>query len=211
MSFKGKATTVVSVCAIFLLLAGIAPAFAATGSTARIKPGPLTINAPGVVNDFTAGGPVTLSGDIQTLNATLGNWSISDATGSGKGWNVTVQASQLTEVLPDGSAGSLTLPLGSIALSGTRTIAAKNGSSTPVSPTGGPLLQNMKSVVDAATPVKIIDTQHNYGLGTYNVTEPVNGLTLTLQPKDTLLDAVNYPNGATPFSTTLTFTVATGP
>src|SRR5437588_4284538 len=40
---------------------------------------------------------LTLNGQLQTLNAAMSNYSVSDATGSGAGWNVTVNG--------DGSGG----------------------------------------------------------------------------------------------------------
>ena len=66
---------------------------------------------------------LTLDGNAQTLNAQMANWSAEDATGTGGGWNVTVQG--------DGTAGKSAV-FKEYCTDGTIT----NGCSTAVS--GGP-------------------------------------------------------------------------
>lgn len=214
MKFKLSSRIAGAIAMGVLAAAAIVPeALAATtSSTTNITGGTLSVTGPTLATVFPT---ATLNGTVQTLNATLSNWSVDDATGTGNGWNVTLQGSQLTEVAPTGGfatgSSALTLPLGSLALSGTRTITAGSGS-TAVDSTGGPLLKNQTSAIDASSPVQIIDTQAGYGMGTYTITEPTTaGLTLTLDPSTTKVDTTNYPSAPTPYSTTLTFSVVSGP
>ena len=87
----GKATrAVVAAAMAATLLATTSSAFAATSNdTTQFAVTGATLaftTAPDVPNL----GPLTLNGQAQTLNGTMGNFGVSDATGSGAGWNVTV-------------------------------------------------------------------------------------------------------------------------
>lgn len=195
-----------------MTVALMVPAFAATtAATATISAGSLSVTAPSIQSTFPA---LTLNGQTQQIKATLGSWQVVDATGTGDGWHVDLQASQLTEAAPSGGWASGTsakiIPLGSLALSGTRSVTAGSGS-TAVNGTGGPLLQNQSAPIDVSTPVQILDTQANYGMGTYTITEPSGGLTLTLQPATSYTDPKNYPSSATPYTTTLSYSVVSSP
>lgn len=74
-------TSAVALCAV-------APARAAADSTQfSVVAGSLSfLIAPDVPNL----GALTLTGQAQTLNAAMANFSVDDATGTGSGWNVTV-------------------------------------------------------------------------------------------------------------------------
>ncbi len=66
------------------------------------------------VEDFDS---VTLSGIAQTRTAELDAFSVTDSTGSGPGWRLTVQASQFTEYASGAySADGKTLPSGSLTM-----------------------------------------------------------------------------------------------
>lgn len=189
--------------------------FAATASTtpvtAQINSGLLSITPPTSISNFPN---VTLNGQVQQVYDTLSNWNVTDATGTGDGWNVTLGASQFTEITPSTGFASgtvaKTLPSGSLGLSGVRSVTAASNA-LPVDPTGGPLIKNAGSVIDTGSPVQVIQTDQNYGMGSYTVNEPTNGLLLTLDPGTTDVDPVNYPSQPTPYSSTLTYTVSSGP
>ncbi|QQE79522.1 hypothetical protein [Alicyclobacillus sp. SO9] len=203
---------IAALSAVGMLALSIVPAFASTtGTTVTLNPGSLTVSSPSVVTAFPA---VTLNGQPQQVTATLGAWTVVDATGSGNGWKVDLTASQLTEVQPSSGWASGTsakkLPLGSLSLSGQRSIVAGTGS-TPVSPTNGPVLQNQSAAIDTGTPVTLIDTQPNYGMGMYTIQEPKAGLTLSLSPKTAYTDPKNYPSSPTVYATNLQYTVSSGP
>lgn len=178
---------------------------------ANLLPGTLSLTAPTVNNPFS---PIVLNGQVQTSVATLSNWVVTDATGSGNGWNVQVQASQFTENTP--SSGfttgtlALTLPQGSLSLTGSRTVLPQSGS-TPISSTGGPNIAVTNPAIDLSSPVIFLTAQSGYGMGTYTVQEPTQGLSLVLNPSTTKVDQTNYPGQPTPFTSVITFTVVTGP
>lgn len=182
-----------------------------TGLSANLSGGSLSLSAPSISTSFPA---EVLNGNVTTLSATLSNWTITDATGTGDGWDVQLQASQLTEVPPTNGYASGTsadtLPLGSLSLSGSRSVVAGVGSK-PVSSTNGPNIESINTPIDVVSPVKLIKADLGYGLGTYTIKEPSDSLTLTLNPATTRVDSVNYPSQPTPYQTTLTYNVVTGP
>lgn len=185
--------------------------FQNVSALANLLPGTLSLTAPTVNTSFS---PITLNGQVQTSVATLSNWVITDATGSGNGWNVQVQASQFTENTPSSGfttgTSALTLPQGSLSLTGSRTILPQSGS-TPISSTGGPNITASNPAIDLSSPVVFLTAQSGYGMGTYTVQEPTQGLSLVLNPSTTKVDQTNYPGQPTPFTSVITFTVVTGP
>lgn len=169
------------------------------------------MSAPSVVTSFSG---VTLNGKVQTTSSTLSSWKVVDSTGSGNGWHVSLSATQLTEDTPTNGFASgtsaLKPPVGSVQLSGTRTVTVGDGSA-PLSSSGGPLIDNPTAVIDGQSPFTLLDAKSGFGLGTYTVNEPSDGLVLTLNPSTTKVDSVNYPNEPTPYSTTLTYSVTSSP
>src|SRR5712691_1422839 len=110
----------VLVGAVALLLAAAPGALAVSDTTQfSVTPGTLLFNTNPDVPNLAA----TLNGTAQTVNATMTSWDVEDATGTGSGWNVTVQG--------DASAGKSAV-LKEYCTDG----AATNGCSTAVS--GGP-------------------------------------------------------------------------
>ena len=125
---------------------------------------------------------VTLSGQAQTTNSTMANFSVADATGSGSGYNVTVAGDG-----PSGSAvfkqycsngvsacgadtansyvsGGATLAASSLTLNSTSaSFSAQNGT-TGTAPTHS---CNAGCFVDTASPVKVVSAATNAGMGTY--------------------------------------------
>ena len=122
---------------------------------------------------------VTLTGQAQTTNSQMTNFSVADATGSGSGYNVTVAGDG-----PSGSAvfkqfctvancgadpagyvsGGKTLVANSLTLNSTSaTFSAQNGS-TGTQPTHS---CNAGCFVDSASPVKVISAATSAGMGTF--------------------------------------------
>ncbi len=105
--------------------------------------------------------PITLDGTKKTTTAALSTFSVADATGSGDGWHVTVQATQLKEW--DGSAyvtSGRALPLGSLKLS-KPTVAQATDTTSPVpSINAGPTY-----TVDAVSAVSIASAAVDEGDG----------------------------------------------
>lgn len=124
---------------------------------------------------------LTLTGQAQTLNAQMANFSTVDATGAGSGWNVTVigdtaagksavfkqycpNATCGTDSGPGYVAGGATLAPNSLTLNSTGAgFTAQNGT------TGTPPTHQCGSGcnVDSASSSKIVSAATNAGMGTY--------------------------------------------
>jgi FlaG/FlaF family flagellin (archaellin) len=128
-------------------------------------------------------GSVTLNGQAQTTNATMTNIGVADATGSGSGWNVTVEgqtgvgkSAVFAAYCPKAKCGAesegyigggASLAANSLTLNSTgASFTAQNGT-TGTAPT-----HQCSSVcnVDHASAVKIISAAKEAGLGTYLTT-----------------------------------------
>jgi hypothetical protein len=170
------------------MLAGTSTAFAATSANDTtqfsVTAGTLSFTTSPDVPTLPA---LTLNGQAQTLNATMGNFGVSDSTGSGAGWNVTVSGDNAGGKSPvfkpycTNAGGCGAHPLGYVA-SGTALAAnsltlnstsagfsAQNGT-TGTAPTHqcNPTACN----VDAppASPVKVIAAAASAGMGSYLTT-----------------------------------------
>jgi hypothetical protein len=142
---------------------------------------------------------ITLNGTAQTTNTTMTNFTVLDATGSGAGWNVTVNgniaggksavfkqycpnATCGTDSGPAYVAGGQTLAANSLTLSSTgASFTGQNGTTgTP------PTLQCASACnVDSASAVKIASAAVSAGLGTW-ATTGWNGTSLALSTPTTL-------------------------
>lgn len=98
--------------AVLTLFAPVALAVTTTNLSASLNSGTLSITSPTVSSSFPN---IILNGQEQQAYLTLSPWSVTDATGTGDGWNVTLSASQLTESTPSpgfaSGTSALTLPL----------------------------------------------------------------------------------------------------
>jgi hypothetical protein len=127
---------------------------------------------------------LTLNGQVQTLNAQMASYSMSDGTGSGSGWNVSVigdvaggKSAVFKQYCSNGAnpcgadpanayvAGGATLAANSLTLNsnGGATFTAQNGT------TGTPPSHNCASPcnVDSASTSKVVVAVANAGMGTY--------------------------------------------
>jgi hypothetical protein len=127
---------------------------------------------------------LTLNGQAQTLNGTMNNFGVDDATGAGSGWNVTVagdgsagksavfkqycpNASCGTDSGPGYVAGGKTLPANTITLNSTSAGFSAQGGTTGTAPTHQ---CNSGCFVDSAAPVKTVSAAAGAGMGTYATT-----------------------------------------
>jgi hypothetical protein len=178
----GKATTaLVAAASAASALALASPAFAATANDTTqfsVTAGTLSFTTAPDVPNLPA---LTLTGVAQTLNATMANFGVSDATGSGAGWNVTVNgdaAGGKSAVFkryctqaggcaadPFGYvAGGATLAANSLTLNSTSAGFSAQGGTTGVAPTHQ---CNGACNVDSAAPVKIVSAAAGAGMGSY--------------------------------------------
>ncbi|MFN2616083.1 MAG: WxL domain-containing protein [Thermoleophilaceae bacterium] len=125
---------------------------------------------------------LTLNGQSQTLNAQMASYAVSDGTGSGSGWNVSVigdsgvgKSAVFKEYCNSGSAcgsvsansyatGGATLPANSLTLSSSGAAFTAQNGTTGTAPT-----HQCSSVcnVDSASQSKIVSAAANAGMGTY--------------------------------------------
>src|SRR5690349_23389028 len=146
---KSLATLVAAATAL-LALPGAALAASSNDQTQfSVTGGSLSFSSAPAMPTLTA---ITLNGQAQTTNTTMTNFAVQDATGSGAGWNVTVNGNSSagksavfkqycpnatcgTDSGPGYVAGGQTLPANSLTLTSTgASFAAQNGS-TGTAPT----------------------------------------------------------------------------
>jgi hypothetical protein len=129
---------------------------------------------------------LTLNGQAQTLNGTMNNFGVDDATGSGSGWNVTVsgdnaggKSAVFKQYCPNATCGTdsgpgyvasgKTLAANTITLNSTSAGFSAQGGTTGTAPTHQ---CNSGCNVDAppASPVKIVSAAASAGMGTWATT-----------------------------------------
>ena len=158
-----------------------ASAMAATANdTTQFSVNPGTLGF-GTAPDVPVLPPLTLNGQAQTLNAQMANFAVTDGTGAGSGWNVTVNGDStggnsavFKQYCPNATCGSDTGPgyvtsgaslaANSLTLNSTGAgFTAQNGT------TGTPPSHSCNSgcFVDSASAVKVISAAANAGMGTY--------------------------------------------
>ena len=191
MRTRQATRVLVAVAAAAAMLATTSPAFAATSTDTTqfsVTPGSLAFTTAPDVPNLPA---LTLNGQAQTLNATMNNFGVTDPTGSGAGWNVTVSGDNAggksavfkqycpnatcgTDSGPGYISGGATLAANSLTLNSTSAgFTAQNGT-TGTAPTHQ---CNSPCFVDAApaSPVKVVSAAVGAGMGTY----ATNGWTAT--------------------------------
>ena len=183
ISISKRAVVAAAAVAITASLAP-ATALAATSNDQTqfsVTGGSLSFSSAPALPTLTA---ITLNGQAQTTNTTMTNFTVLDATGSGAGWNVTVngnaaggKSAVFKQYCPSATCGSDTGP-GYVA--GGQTLAANSLtlSSTGASFTGqngttgtAPTLQCASACnVDSGSAVKIASAATSTGMGTWATT-----------------------------------------
>lgn len=184
-----------------LLLAVPQPASAQTvanpTATVTVAPGALTIVSNGASVTFPA---LTLDGtDKPPLAATVAPvFTLTDATGTGAGWNVTVASTDFVH------NDTPSVPGASIAVSnftyaptsGTITRVSGQGVTTP----GGPAETGVATTA-LGTPLKSVVAEPNFGRGRYTWSPAAGNFALTVPPETI----------AGGYTATMTFTISSGP
>lgn len=181
-----------------------------TKGTASVKAGDLTANFAGnAIGSFSD--TIDLSTNKSgSITAKLNNLTVQDSTGTGRGYDVVLSATQLKEVTPTGGfkAGTTakTLPTKSLQLNvaGSELQTASNTTSTK------PSLQTGNKTVDGDS-VTILKAAKSAGQGQFDYTFGNQSLTLFYDPSTTPADPINYPDQDTPYETTVTVAVVQGP
>jgi hypothetical protein len=143
--------------AIAMALGSVAPAYAATG-TATITAGTLAfVSTPPNVS-FTA----TLNGADQTVTQTQA-LDVSDATGSGTGWNITATSTTFT-------AGAKTLATTSTTVTATPATACDAGATCTLATNAIAYPYTLPAATTAPTATKLFNAAVNTGIGNETVT-----------------------------------------
>lgn len=142
---------------------------------------------------------ITLNGTAQTTNTTMTSFAVDDATGSGSGWNVTVNGNTGTgksavfkEYCPNATCGTdsgpgyvsggQTLPANSLTLNSTGASFSGQSGTTGTAPT---LQCSTACNVDSASAVKIVSAAASAGMGTW-ASSGWSGTSLALSTPSTL-------------------------
>jgi hypothetical protein len=145
--------------------------FAVTAGTLAFGTAPDVPNMP----------PLTLNGQAQTLNAQMASYSMSDGTGSGSGWNVSVigdtaggKSAVFKQYCPNATCGSdsgpgyvgggATLAANSLTLNSTGAAFTAQNGTTGTAPTHQ---CGSGCNVDSASQSKVVSAAVNAGMGTY--------------------------------------------
>ncbi|HWH31302.1 MAG TPA: WxL domain-containing protein [Egibacteraceae bacterium] len=166
----------IAAVAATVALAGAIAAPAAASEVA-VTGGSLAFTSAPVAGDFSA---LTLDGTTKTTTAAVPAFEVNDSRGTGAGWNITVQGTQLKEwdgALNAGAGGYVTggktIATSSLALS-QPTVAADGTTSAAPSITAGPY------TIDAGSAVKIASAAVDTGMGKYDF--GATTMTLTVPP-----------------------------
>nr|WP_186324905.1 WxL domain-containing protein [Paenibacillus bovis] len=125
------------------------------------------------IGDFSE---VKLDGTIQTSEANFGTFTVTDARGSGAGWDIYVEATQFTTGELEGAK---TLPLNSLTLKKAE-VTPQAGSSDISTFT----ISDSSTIDNGTGGYKILSANQNGGMGKFDISFPEKALVLTLNPKD---------------------------
>jgi hypothetical protein len=122
-----------------------------------------------VISDF---GAVTLNGSAQLSTATIAPFTIIDDTGSGAGWNLSLQVPEFQNGSGVGCATGATQSIAANTLTmDAPVVAAADNSTTMAGVTA-------EGFVDFASPRRIVVADINHGAGTYTVAPQVMRFTV---------------------------------
>jgi hypothetical protein len=216
---RGRDLVTLAVALIWLLLLLPTAAGAATQEDKTqfsVTAGSLSLSTAPALPTLSA---VTLNGSAQTTNTTMTNIGVADATGSGAGWNVTVEGQSGTgksavfaAYCPKAKCGAesegyvtggATLAANSLTLNSTGASLSPQSGTTGTAPT---LQCSTACNVDHATAVKIISAAKEAGMGTYLTT----GFTATSLALATPTTLKVLPNEEV-YRVNLLWTLSTGP
>jgi hypothetical protein len=206
----------------------VSSAAAETDSTAvTVNPGTLAF---GLAPDVPALSDVTLNGQAQTVSAQMSNWSVTDGTGAGSGWHVTVQgdggagqSAVFKEYCTDGNAtngcdtavgggpgpGYVTSSPKALSADSLSLVSTGAGFTAQNGTTGGAPTHSCDSScnLDVATPVSIASAVANAGMGTFRAdTYDASSVSLAIP---TTTKAIGSGNKV--YRVDLTWTLSSGP
>jgi hypothetical protein len=203
---------IVSILSALGLLAAVSTgAYAATGGATSVA---VQAGSTGLsISNIAPGnfGAVTLSGQDQVTHASVGNYTVTDATGTGAGWKVTFKASRFACAAGNGQCptGGDTLSAGLLKVAPpSAACATGNGcQSRSAAPSGGISTETAIDGDSSAAAVTVLSAAVGAGMGKYTVTP---GAFSGDTSKNLQLQLPAYAYAAT-YSSTLTVDIASGP
>jgi hypothetical protein len=206
-----------------LALAALVPAGALAAEQAdktqfSVTAGSLAFSAVPAMPNLTS---VTLKGESQKTNTEMTNFGVSDATGSGSGWKVTVagqsgtgKSAVFAQYCPHATCGTDAegyVVSGATLAANSLTLSSTGASFTAEKESAGganlPTLQCSSACnVDSASAVKIVSAAEKEGMGTFKTTGwSASSLTLTTPSTTKALPSEEV------YRVNLLWTLATGP
>lgn len=175
-----------------MLLVGLAPASAETVES-TISGGSLTATVSGAA---LAG--VTLNGTAQTATGTTGEWTITDARGTGAQWNLSVSATDLTSAAGTVEATARTIPASALSIApGAVTAGAGSDPATGITTSSVTLSSTSQALVSAAADHK----------GTYSVAASTFSLAVPANAYRSNYSGAVGSSALNPYVSTVTFTI----
>lgn len=172
-----KATA--ALAAVVALAAAASPASAQTSVTdttsIELTSGSLDFGTGFAAADF----PTTaLTGGVQTVSTSVGNWSVNDASGSLLGWNVKIGATRFTDNrgTPSDATDDKQLPLSGLTLTAPTASAGASQSALLA-----PVVQPLTTALDNGTvDVPVAVAALSKGQGLWNFSQGASHLTLVV-------------------------------
>lgn len=168
-----------------------------------------------------------------------GDFSVVDARGTQDGWEVKVSATPFTIVEPEGGwieYNPYQLPIGSLTLSSLTNVFGYNysfpemlmGPTSDSSQEGDivepqgmtlvnasqditPSINVMNTAIDMGEFVTVATAGPGQGMGEYILQYDMSSLSLVIDPITAKVDKTNYPEGVTPYESTITWNLISGP
>lgn len=175
----------------------VAYAETTTGSMG-VNGGELELTAPSNVtlSDINMGDDtwMTAAGDLTTV-------TVNDSRGTGDGWKLLVEGGPIKEV---GGKG-LVMPTGSFHLQNPASVVEGGWNDATA-----PVLASDQQIINNG-PVVIANAPADTGLGEWHIDFAPGAVQLDINQGWKIVDKVNYPSSATPYETTLTWTLSNTP
>lgn len=178
-----------------------------TESTFNLQGGTLSLTA-SPIDSF---GDITLKEKPETyFTSFINSLVVKDLRGTHEGWRLDVSATQFEVVEPEGGYATGTeshkLPKGTLSLSPLQEIRMIGEGSGKL-PTG---VLNQNTIIDDGV-VTVAKANQGEGTGVFELEFPENALSIVVDATTAKIDNVNYPNGKTPYISTITWELVSAP
>ena len=184
-----------------------APILDSTSDTqVSIEGGELTLNASGVGNFGTH----KLESKVKDIFTNFdGNFIVNDSRGTYEGWNLNVSASDFIEVLPvEASTQPFTFSSEYMSLA-QPTVTNTTHSGAVLGDEVTFLANDYTQLTD--TGINVANALVDKGAGQFTFDFGTEAIKLKLDPSVVKIDTVNYPNTHTPYTSTISWTLVSGP